>query len=258
MGSDSLRDVWNLFSRANTKYMATPVLPFISLFMPILFLTLFTQLFSGVADAPGFLGGNYLQFALPGIMVMTVFSSALYSGSSIVEDSDSGYLAKMLVTPVDRLAILLGRLFSDAVKVVVQAGIVLLLGYLMGATFATGAAGVVLVLVTVAFFGMAWSGISLAVGLATRSSEAVSALPMVLTLPLMFTSTALVPYGLLPAWMRGVSALNPVSYATDAIRALTTSGFGWTALLQDYAVTALIAVIGLGATLYNFRKITGR
>jgi len=258
MDSDSVRDVWNLFRRANTKYMATPALPSISLFTPILLLTLFTQLFSGIEKAPGFPAGSYLQFALPGVMVMTVFSSSLYSGAFIVEDLESGYLAKILVTPVNRLAILLGRLLSDSVKTVLQTVIVLVLGYLMGANFATGAAGVALILVTMAFFGMAWSGISLAVGMATRSSEVVSTLPMVLTLPLMFTSTALVPLTFLPGWMQDVSVLNPVTYASDAIRALTSSGVAWNAILQDYIATALVALVGFAATMHNFRRIRGK
>lgn len=256
---DSLHDVWFLFKRANTKYLATPVLPFFSLFMPVVFLTLFTQLFStSVGRAPGFpTGSSYLQFAIAGVLVLNVFETALQSGASIVEDLNSGYLSKMLVTPMNRAAIVLGRLLSDGLKMVLQASIILILGYLMGATVAAGALGIGLILLTVAVFGMAWSGVSLAVGLSTRSPEVVAALPMVLTLPLLFTSTALVPIGLLPQWMRSVSTLNPISYGTDAVRALISTGFSWNSILQVYGVTVLIALLTLGATLHQFRKVGG-
>jgi len=208
---------------------------------------------------PGFLlatgASSYLQFATAGILLQNAFGSALQSGTSIVLDLDTGYLQKMLVTPVSRYAILLGRLTSDAFRVVVQSAIILALAYALGATVVTGVVGILLMLFTVAFFGLAWSGISLAIGLKTKSSETVFAIGGFLTFPLLFMSTALTPLSFMPDWIKTVSTFNPISYTVDAARALMLQGYDWNTVLKAFGVIGLIAVVTLGATLYLFRKV---
>ncbi len=253
---DALYDVWYLFSRANRKFMRKPLLILFSLFTPIIFLGLFTPLFSGLEGLPGFPADGYLQFAVAGILIFSAFPGALQSGNSIIEDFDSGFLSKMLVTPVSRPAILLGRLLSDAIRISIQAAIILLLASLMGATFATGALGILLILLTVAFFAIAWSGVSLAVGLATKSAETVSGLSMFLSLPLLFVSTAFVPFKLLPGWMQSISSFNPINYTVDALRALTSTGFDWNVILPSYGLLAVISFLAIGWTVY--RMANGR
>jgi len=244
-----------MFVRANKKFMRSPALIFFSFATPIIFFFLFTQLFKVVENVPGFPDSSYLQFAIAGILLMEAFNTSLRTGASIVEDYDSEYLSKLLVTPVSRGAILLGRLLSDGMRVVIQSIIILVLAYLMGANFATGALGIVLILVTVAIFGMAWSGVSLSVGLATKNGEAVSSLSMFLTFPLIFVSTALLPLSFLPDWMQAISSVNPITYVANAIRALTTTGFNTNALISAYAIVAFIAFLGLGTTMHQFAKM---
>lgn len=241
------------------KLVRNPILLFFSLFQPIIFLLLFTQLFSKFSSLPGFLqatgASSYLEFATAGILLQNAFGSALQSGTSIVLDLDTGYLQKMLVTPVSRYAILLGRLTSDAFRVVVQSTIILVLAYALGATVSTGIVGILLMLFTVAFFGLAWSGISLAIGLKTRSSETVFAIGGFITFPLLFLSTALTPRVFMPDWILDVSNFNPISYTVDAARALMVTGYDWGTVLKAFGVIGLIAAVTLGATLYQFRKV---
>src|SRR3712207_9354587 len=97
---------------------------FFSLFQPIIFLLLFTQLFSRFAGVPGFPAENYLLFAVPGIILQNSFTSAFQSGTAIVDDLKSGFLAKMLATQVNRQAILLGRIAADSARVAVQSLII--------------------------------------------------------------------------------------------------------------------------------------
>jgi ABC-2 type transport system permease protein len=252
-------DTRYLFVRYLKKLIRNPILLFFSLFQPIIFLLLFTQLFSRFSSLPGFLAAtgasSYLEFATAGILLQNAFGSALQSGTSIVLDLDTGYLQKMLVTPVSRYAILLGRLTSDAFRVVVQSSIILALAYALGATVATGVVGILLMLFTVAFFGLAWSGISLAIGLKTRSSETVFAIGGFLTFPLLFMSTALTPRLFMPDWILNVSNFNPISYTVDAARVLMVNGYDWSTVLKAFGVIGLIALVTLGATLYLFRKV---
>jgi ABC-2 type transport system permease protein len=252
-----LSDTWYLFVRYLKKLIRNPILLFFSLFQPIIFLVLFTQLLTNLANVPGVLppGVSYLEFATAGILLQNAFGSALQSGNSIVADIDSGYLHKMLVTPVRRPAILLGRLTSDAFRVVVQSAIILVLAYALGAFVTTGFIGILLIFFTIAFFGLAWSGISLAIGMKTRSAETVFAIGGFITFPLLFLSTALFPLTFLPEWVQYVSALNPISYTVNAIRALMINGYIWSTVLSAWGVIAIVAVITLSATLYQFRKV---
>jgi ABC-2 type transport system permease protein len=253
--NDFAYDVWYMFGRAMKKYLRSPILIFFSLVTPVIFLAVFTQLFKTLSNIPGFPAGSYLQFAFAGILLMMGFTTALQSGSSIVEDLDSEYLSKLLVTPVSRPAILLGRLLSDAFRIVIQSTIILVLAYLMGATFVTGALGIFLILFTLAVFGMAWSGISLSVGLATKSAETVSGLSMFLTFPLIFISTAFMPLAFLPDWMQTISNFNPLSYTVNSVRVLASTGFEWSTILAAFAFLLFIAFLGLGTTMHQFKKL---
>jgi ABC-2 type transport system permease protein len=254
-----LSDTGHLFIRYIKKLVRNPILLFFSLFQPIIFLLLFTQLFSRFSSIPGFVAAtgtdSYGQFATAGILLQNAFGSALQSGTSIVLDIDSGFLQKMLVTPVSRYAILLGRLTSDAFRVVIQSIIILALAYGLGYTATTGISGILLILLTIAFFGLAWAGISLAIGMKTRSSETVFAIGGFITFPLLFLSTALMPTSFLPTWISDVSMFNPISYTVNAIRVLMITGYDWGTILAAYGVIGLIAVVTLGATLYQFRKV---
>jgi ABC-2 type transport system permease protein len=173
----------------------------------------------------------------------------------MVTDMDTGYLQKMLVTPVSRYAILLGRLTSDAFRVLIQSTIIMVLAFLMGAAPVTGILGMFLMLFTIAFFGLAWSGISLAIGLKTRSSETVFAFGSFVTFPLLFMSTSLAPLDFMPDWIQTVSMFNPISYTVDAVRVLMIEGFVWDIILSAYLVIGLVALLTLGSTLYLFRKV---
>ncbi len=256
-----LSDTGYIFVRYMKKLIRNPILLFFSLFQPIIFLLLFTQLLSRFSSIPGFAAAtgtdNYALFATAGILLQNAFGSALQSGNSIVADIDSGFLQKMLVTPVSRYAILLGRLTSDAFRVVIQSIIIIALSLLpfVGDTYATGIPGIILILVTIAFFGLAWSGISLALGMKTRSAETVFAIGGFITFPLLFLSTALVPQSFQLDWIKDVSNFNPISYAVNAVRVLMITGFDWGTIAMAYGVIGLIAVLTLSATLYQFRKV---
>src|SRR5713226_5442467 len=253
-------DAFHLFVRSMKKLVRNPILVFFSLFQPIIFLLLFTQLFSNLGRFIGSGTLSYTTFATAGIVLQNAFSSAFQSGTAVVDDIKSGFLAKMLSTPVNRSAILMGRILSDVFRVVAQTVIILGLAYVLGVFPVTGMIGYLLIIFTVAFFGLAWSGISLALGLKTKSAETVFGIAGFLTFPLLFMSTALVGQIAMPAWMQTVSGYNPISFAVNAIRALimgtiqAPNGYDWNVILQAYGVIALIGLLTLGATLYLFRK----
>jgi ABC-2 type transport system permease protein len=255
MDHDALFDVWHLFIRAGKKTIRTPVIIFGTLALPVLFLVLFTQIFTQFGNLPGFPVGGYVQFATAGIIVLNPLINAQYSGTAVVDDINSGFLSKMLVTPVNRPAILFGRLLNDTIMVLIPAGITLALAYALGVTVVTGAPGILLILFTAAFFGLSMSGLTMAIGVTTKSAQVVAGLDLVIIFPLMFVSTALVPYEFLPHWAQAFSNVNPFSYAVNAVRALMSTGFDWSTILAAYAVISVFAAVTIGATLYQFRSV---
>jgi ABC-2 type transport system permease protein len=139
--------------------------------------------------------------------------------------------------------------------VLIPAGITLALAYALGVTVVTGAPGILLILFTAAFFGLSMSGLTMAIGVTTKSAQVVAGLDLVIIFPLMFVSTALVPYEFLPHWAQAFSNVNPFSYAVNAVRALMSTGFDWSTILAAYAVISVFAAVTIGATLYQFRSV---
>jgi len=247
-------DTRSLFMRASTKTVRNPTLLFINLFTPLLFLLLFSQLLQKLTTFSG-THGSYLAYLTPGILVLNAITGSFLSGMSIVNDLNSGFLHKILLTPASRAAILLGRLLNDLLIMMIQSAIIVGVAGLLGLTIATGAAGLALIFVTIAFFDLAWSGLLLSVGLQTKKAETVSAVGNLLAFPLLFISSAFFPTVIMPAWAQTVAKYNPLSYAADVTRDLIKGGLTWSTLASAYAVIGLIAVLTFAATLYEFRKV---
>jgi len=260
-----LGESYYFFRRAIKKLVRNPIVLMFSLIQPIIFLFIFTQLFDGFADLPNWeqIAGvsTYLAFAAPGIVMMNAFSSALQSGVTMVDDIQSGFMDKVLVTPVRRSSILLGRMLADAVRIIIQSVILISLALPIGAVASNGIGGVAAVIGIIAFFGLAWAGISHSIGLRTKNQQAVFSAGFLLTFPLMFMSTMLVPNIIMKDWIRDVSQYNPISFAVNAIRSLMILPFSswgapnWTALEQSLLVIAGSAVLSLGSAILAFKKV---
>ncbi len=249
-----LYDTRSLASRALTKIFRNPTLLFVNLFTPLLFLLIFSQLLQDLSFLPG-VTGSYLEYLTPGILILNAVFGALLSGMSIVNDINSGFLQKMLLTRVNRAAIILGRLLTDILVLAIQSAIIILVALLLGLTIATGVGGLILIFVTILFFDLAWAGLLLAVGLKSRKAETVSAVGNLLAFPLIFISSAIFPTSIMPQWAQTVSAYNPVSYASNVVRDLLQGGLTWGTFATAYAVIALIALVTFSATMYLFRKV---
>jgi ABC-2 type transport system permease protein len=225
-----------------------------NLITPLLFLFLFSQLLQKLSVFPG-VSGSYLEYLTPGIVVLNAMTGATLSGVSMVNDLNSGFLSKILLTQVNRPAILLGRMLTDVFVVVIQSIITIVVAVAMGVTIVTGIPGILLILVTVALFELALSGIFLVIGMRTRKTETISAIGGVLFFPLIFVSSAMFPSSFFPIWAQDISMYNPVSYASNVARDLVHGGLTWSILASGYTVIGLIAFVTIAATLYQFRKI---
>jgi ABC-2 type transport system permease protein len=251
-----LYDTQSLFQRGITKMVRNPTLMVTYLVEPVAFLILFSQMFTKLSVFLPSSPGGYVAYLTPGIVVFCALITSPQSGVSIVNDINSGFLSKTLLTNSSRSAILLGRLLTDVSLVMAEALITLVVAVVaMGVRISSGVPGVLLMLVTAAFFEMAFSGIFIAVGIATRKTETLSAVSGFLYLPLIFLSTAMFPSSFLPKWAQTASNYNPVTYVSDVVRELVTGGLNLSQLANAYLLTGLIATATFAVTLYQFRKV---
>lgn len=248
--------VWDttaLFWRYITKLVRNPTLLVTNLATPVLFLALFSQMLGKLDVFPG-VGGSFGAYLTPGILVMCSIMFTVQAGLSIVNDLNSGFLQKMLVTQVRRGAILLGRLLTDSVMVMVSSVLVILTAFVMGIRFVTGMPGVLMMLATAAFFGLAWAGIFLAIGLKTKSPESLSAISSGVVFILLFLSSAVFPTSIMPDWAQTFSAWNPVSYVANAMRSAVQGGYDWHDFAIAYAMIAGMIAVAFAVALYQFQK----
>ncbi len=123
----TLREIHILWGRNMRKLTRVPMLLFFSLFQPLIFLILFSQVFSSMSKLPSFGYDNYLQFLVPTIVGLTALNSAFQSGMGMVNDIDSGLLDKFLIAPIRRSSILLGKIVADATRMTLQAILIIVL-----------------------------------------------------------------------------------------------------------------------------------
>lgn len=244
-----------IYGRNMKRLLRVPVLVFFSLFQPLMFLLLFGQIFKRIADLPGFPTNSYLAFFAPSVIMLTALNSAFQSGMGTVDDLESGVLDKMLTAPIKRRAVVIARALSDGTRMTIQGLIVIGVSYLMGFRMETGVGGILLSLLIAAAFGIAWSGISNIVALRTRNSEVTMILGILVTFPVLFMSTAMMPTFLLPDWLEGVARWNPASYVIDAIRALANTGYEWREIGEAFGIVAILAVITFSGSLRLFRRV---
>ena len=257
--AEFVRETRQTFLRWIKKTLRRPIFLFFALIQPIVWFVLFAQSFSSIASVPGFsrLTGtdNYVTFFSAAVIIQTVIASAMQSGLGMVQDLESGFLDKMRVAPIHRSSILMGKILSDAFRILIQTLIILGIAAAFGVTIGTGIPGLLLLLAIAALFGIAWAGISNAIAFATKNSETTTMASIITSFPLLFLSTAMMPKPLLPQWVQNVATYNPLTYVADALHALIiTSAFDWTAVGYAFLTILIVGVLSLGGASQMFRR----
>jgi ABC-2 type transport system permease protein len=249
-----------LLARRNViKTLRSPAFVSFSLLQPLVWLVLFSQTFKGLSDSPQFQRAGYstyLEFVVAAMMVLSVLFTALQSGLSVVTDLDIGMLDKLRTDPIPSSSILVGRLIADAALMTAQAGIVLGVALLMGASIAGGWVGSVVALALVVAFGVAWAALSDFVALHTGNSELTMVIGLFLTLPVLFLSSAFFPRRGLPEWLRTVSRANPAAYVIEQTRNIVNFGNDWAAVARTAGIVAITMTLLFSAATAAFRHVT--
>lgn len=200
------------------KTLRRPVPLTFSFVQPLLWMGLFGFLFHRFELGPELAGRGYLDFLLPGVCAMTVLFGASQAGIELVRDVQTGFAQRMARSTVHPGAVVAGKLAGDVSRLLLQALVVALLGTALGARLAPAAGPVLVAVLGLALFALAYAALSCWIALATGAQEGMAVFVHLVNMPLLFTSTALVPARQMPAWLEGVARWNPLTRVADALR----------------------------------------
>jgi ABC-2 type transport system permease protein len=226
----------------------------IALVQPVIWLLLFGALFKNVTQIPGFTSAaSYIDYLVPGVLVMTALFSCGWSGMSIIEDLDRSVMDRLLTTPIHRSAIIAGLNVYELVAFLVQAAIIGGLALLLGATFAGGLLGFLAMTVCATLIGATVAAFSDAMALRLRQRESVIGINTLLTLPLTFLSAAFMPLSLAPDWIATVARFNPVNWAVEAGREALGANPDWTFVAPRLLGLLVLAILSTAWATSTFR-----
>lgn len=245
-------DVLGVAEMEVRKLARDPTEVFTRSVQPILWLLVFGQVFTRTRAIPT---GDmrYLDFMTPGVLAQSVLFTAIFFGIAIIWERDLGILQKMLVTPAYRGALVLGKAASAGARGLVQAAIIYVVALALGIRLRFGLVSMSGVLVAVLLGSAVFSTFSLVVACIVKTRERFMGIGQVLTMPLFFASNAIYPIDMMPAWLKIVAHVNPLTYLVDALRALMVEGgrsaFGYGVDLA-VQIGALLLLVMVAARLY--------
>jgi len=237
--------------RAMLKIKHVPEQMFDVTATPILFLLMFTYLFGGA------LAGStreYLQFVLPGILVMTVAFITIYTGVGINNDIKKGVFDRFRSLPIWQPAFLVGALLGDTVRYLVASTVVIVLGVILGFRPEGGILGILLSVLLLLVFSFSLSWIWIAFGLVMRTPESLMNVSMLILFPVTFISNVFVSPETMPGWLEALTGVNPITHLVTAIRGLMSNTVMFKEIIWVLLTSAILVVVFSPLTMFLYRK----
>ena len=212
---------------------------------PALWLLVFGETFTRIhaIPTPGRL--PYLDYLAPGVMAQSALFIAIFYGIQLIWERDFGILTKLLATPTPRAALVTGKAFAAGVRAVSQVLVVLVLATLLGVRFDWQPLRLLGAVAAVMLGSSFFASLSMTIAGLVRTRERLMGIGQAITMPLFFASNALYPTDVMPAWVRAITRVNPLSYEVNALRQLLLGLPG--NLVADFAALLVAAVVGITA-----------
>jgi len=204
--------------RSWVKTLRRPVPLTFSFVQPLFWMLIFGFLFHRFTLGPEYAGFSYLDFLLPGICAMTVLFGASQAGIALVRDLQTGFLQRMVRSSMHPVWILTGKIAAEATRLLLQAFVVALVGISLGARVRITFLPLLLALAALVLFALAYASLSCWVALKAKAPESMAVFVHLVNMPLLFTSTALVPAHQMPAWLETLARWNPLSLVANGLR----------------------------------------
>jgi oleandomycin transport system permease protein len=220
-------------------------------FQPIMFVLLFTYVFGGaIAGSPA----DYLTFALPGIIVMNMLFVTMYVGTGLNTDLTKGVFDRLRSLPIARWAPMAGRISADLVKQAWSVVLLLAVGYALGFRIGTSMLDLLAAIVLVLVFALAFSWVSVLVGLLAKDPEHVQLFGFTALFPVTFVSNVFVPEETMPGWLQPIVEWNPVSILSDAVRGLMVEGAVAGPVIWSLLWAAAFVAVFAPLSMWAFRR----
>jgi ABC-2 type transport system permease protein/oleandomycin transport system permease protein len=218
---------------------------------PLMFLVLFVYVFGGAIAGSS---KEYLQFALPGILVQSVAFLPFTTALALNTDFQRGVIDRFRSLPMARSSVIAGRILADGARIVWSALIITGFAMVLGFRFGGGAAGAVGSLALVTAFGLAMCWPMAFIGITARTTESVNTWGFMIILPLTFASSAFVPVETMPGWLQPIANANPVTAAIDAARGLMLGGPVARPVAESLIWMAAIVVVFAPLAIARYRR----
>ena len=191
-------------------------------------------------------GLNYRAFQIPVAVLFAV--TGISRAITVVTDIQSGYFDRLVITPVNRLALLLGLMIADFALVVALTVPVIIMGFIAGVGFATGVPGILAFMFLSGLWGLIFTGFPYAIALKTGNPAAVN-ISFLLFFPFLFMTTLFVPQEAMTGWLSTAADYNPVTYLLAALRSLISVGWEPLILAKGIGATLAVGVVSIGLAL---------
>jgi|TARA_B100001971_G_scaffold213287_1_gene246162 ABC-2 type transport system permease protein len=213
--TETYRGIWVVAFRELLHFISDRTRIISSLMFPLMFLVVFGAGFSRIVG--GLAGGvDFIHFIYPGILAMTVLTSSLLSGTSVVVDREHGFLKEVLVAPLSRVGVILGKALGGSITSLLQGMIMLVIAPIIGLSITPLL--VVKLLPTLLILSLALSGLGILMATRMHSQQGFQFLMQLIVFPLMFLAGVFFPVDGVPVWLQIVAKVNPLTYGVDAIR----------------------------------------
>jgi ABC-2 type transport system permease protein len=241
------RDTWLIFERSLTLSLRNPVWVIMGVLQPILYLLLFGPLLTNVAKMPGFPPGGAFNVFVPGLLVMTALFGSAFVGFGLCDEMREGVVERMTVTPMSRVAMLMGRTLRDVVLLLGQGLILVALAIPFGLEINLG--GVAVAFGMLVLIGIMMSPVSYILALVLKSEDSLAPVVNGMALPLLLLSGVMLPMSLAPDWLQTIARFNPLYHAVAAIRALFNASYGDGEIVTGLVLLIVLSIvtISLGA-----------
>ena len=247
-----VRDTGIVFGRYFGLFIHNPVWVAVGIIQPLLYLLLFAPLLKSIATTRGFPPGGAYNVFVPGLLIQLGLFGAAGVGFSLIAELRAGVIERLRVTPVSRVALLLGRALRDIMSLLIQAVRLIALALPFGLNI--NLKGFLVILGLLALIGLMMASISCACALWLKSEDAFAPLIFTATLPVLLLSGVLLPLTLAPGWLRSIAAANPLAYAVDAARAIFNDQLGDPSVVKGLAIMAVLALIAVVTAARSFGR----
>jgi ABC transporter DrrB family efflux protein len=249
---EAASDALVMARRGLKESVRKPALLVFTFIEPVILIVIFRYAFGGAISTPN---GDYANFLMPGILVLTAVFGAIVTGIGLSEDLSKGIVDRLRSLPMARSAVLVGRTLSDLVRNVGNVIIIFGVGFLVGFDPSQSILRILAAVGLLLAFAYVFSWISATIGLLVRDPETAQGAGFVWVFPLTFISSAFVPTATMPSAVRAIADVNPITLCVDAVRALTVGGSATGPVLGTLAWLAGLALVFVPFAVSRYRAL---